>query len=492
MRAIPTARILQAARSRKWKVPFALAELLDNSFGELRGHATTVWIDWHPKTRILTVLDDGQGMDDVIDLFTPGKGSASGANDTGFYGSGGSEALLWLSSAVAVVTLSQRTGKAAHGFTNWDDCIGRNEFPEIDRRWRTATPATCSTELIEVGHGTFIRMVIRSGVNISPEGVQERLSRLFGAGLRAGRRIVWRTHTREGEVIETSLHPLDPGTMQHVINARVTLDNGLYADVTAGYIPDLPLAQSKLSVSYVYRQILETTEGFGRALQGAIGTLDLSPGWLPHLTTTKDDIQEESRALKDELMAKTAEALAPLIATLQDAKTDRIFANIKLNLRKAFPEGLLSPEPDEQLEPDEPTEDEPTTDERPARPGRPRVPTPARRTAELDIRRQTDAALGGLLCRVDVVPTGITAFVNNEHELVRTALEREPINMRLLETIIMFTLAMEIARLNKGAAFGLMPAKERAALDEQDDTPDVVPLLLTRRLIDRVVSPPVE
>jgi hypothetical protein len=74
VKAVPTARILLATRSRKWTVPETLYELIDNSFDEDSGNASEVHITWDRKTRVMSVLDNGAGMDDIADLFTLGKG----------------------------------------------------------------------------------------------------------------------------------------------------------------------------------------------------------------------------------------------------------------------------------------------------------------------------------------------------------------------------------------------------------------------------------
>src|SRR5262252_813060 len=257
MIAIPTARILKSYCHRKWTIAEALAELVDNAFGDQRGKASAVWIRWNPKKRTLTIWDNGRGMDDVRDLFILGKGAASGTGDIGLYGVGGSEALIWLATYAQVFTL--RDGRVAHGIAHWADCIKSEVFPDIDGRWRTASPNTCPTELLECGHGTLLRLIMYSGkgTKVLPEYLCERLGRLFGVGLRNGRRLTWLTEQKDDQVIETQIHEWHPGVMEDVISGTVTLDNGLSATVRAGRIPQLSVAQSKLSVNYLYRQIKE-------------------------------------------------------------------------------------------------------------------------------------------------------------------------------------------------------------------------------------------
>jgi hypothetical protein len=50
---------------RQWTPHGAIAELVDNSFGPMRGNANKVIISFDRKARTIEVLDDGQGMDHI-------------------------------------------------------------------------------------------------------------------------------------------------------------------------------------------------------------------------------------------------------------------------------------------------------------------------------------------------------------------------------------------------------------------------------------------
>jgi len=480
MKAFPTGRILLAIRNKKWAVAPALAELLDNSFGELRGRASAIWLQWTPKTRLLTILDNGQGMKDIADLFTLGKGESSGAGDIGLYGVGGSEALLWLADDAEVVTL--QAGRVARARAKWARCIRRQEFPDINSRWREATPNTCPLELLACEHGTLIRLAIRPDLRIKPELIQERLSRLFGVALRGGRRVTWTTDTPDGP-IETQLHAWDPGPLQDAISATVTLGKGLSAHVSAGRVEGLSLANSKLSVNYIYRQVKETTAGFGRPVQGVVGNVDLSPEWLPYLTTTKDDIREDGRHLEEALMSVVASFLEPLIAQLIAAKRAVIFTNVRISLKRNFERGFeVMSDREPSIATDEPTAPRADPIPRPPRP-------PRKQAAEIQIENSTNEELGGLLCKVQMNNAQAVAFINGEHPLVLMALDAEPVNQRLLEQILIPALAKEIVEANALVTFGLLSQRAADALMERynGNALDVV-LYLIRVLTDGVVE----
>jgi hypothetical protein len=423
-------------------------------------------------------------MKDIADLFTLGKGETSGPKDIGLYGVGGSEALLWLADDAEVVTL--RAGRVARSAAKWARCMQRQEFPDINSRWREATPNTCPLELLACEHGTMIRLAIRPDLRINPEVIQERLSRMFGVALRGGRRVTWTTDALDGP-IETQLHEWNPGPLLDAISGTVTLSDGLSAYVRAGRVEGLSIANSKLSVNYIYRQVKETTAGFGRPVQGAVGDIDLSPEWLPYLTTTKDDIREDCRHLEEALMAKVASLLEPLIEQLRAAKRAKIFTNVRISLKRRFDRGFVAISEDEptsgQGDPGEPSVPGPEPIQRPPRPRR------STRAAEIQIQESTNEALGGLLCKVQMDKTEATAFINAEHPLVLMAFDAEPVNQRLLEQILIPALAKEIVEANALVTFGLLSQRAADALMERynGNALDVV-LYLIRVLTDGVVE----
>src|SRR5262245_35605957 len=297
---MPSGRIIHGLRNRKWSIYGAIAELVDNSFGELRGNADTVWIQWDGKKRILRVLDNGRGMIDVADLFILGEGTTSGPDDIGKYGMGGCQALLWLADDAIVQTLRADAGVAC-GRANWKSCDERNDFPTIDNQWRRATTTTCPTDLLKLGHGTSIFLYLKEGLRFHQDTMCKELSRRYSVALRTGRKIYWISGLTDENTTVIPLEPWNPGEMKDVVTGTITMEEELSAKVLAGRIDGLSVINSKLAVNYGYRQIKETTEGFGQIVQGAMGYIDLSPKWLHYLTTEKDDIREEYRHLEIEL-----------------------------------------------------------------------------------------------------------------------------------------------------------------------------------------------
>ena len=464
-RALPTARILKAVREKKWEIIFALAEFVDNCFGEKRGRASRVWIGWDPKLRVFTILDDGQGMRDVSDLFTLGQGAESGAGDIGIFGVGATEAALFLANQMDVWTL--RKGRVAHMKTDWERCVERSEFPVITNKWKEATAATCPTVLLEVEHGTLIRLELRRGVgrSVHPEYLQERLSRLFGVGLRSGRRLTWTSIEKDGDIV-TQIREWSPGKLEDVIHETIMLTNGFSATLHAGRVDGLSLVNSKIAMNYLYRQVKETSRPFGRPVQGACGYLDLSEQWLECLTTTKEDIRADARELEDELMIKAEVLLRPLVEQLQKAKRAKIFQNVKFSLKHRFQTGFTQivmssggrgPGGGSPPKPPGPDPKPPRKQQAPA-------------AAEIEIEEASGADIDGLLCKVDLDAKYAVAYVNKDHDLVVTALDAEPVNQRLLEQILVVALTKEILSSPDGLVrFGLFSKDEAERLYEKYD-----------------------
>jgi hypothetical protein len=484
MIARPTARSLLVFRNQKWTAHEALAELIDNSFGELRGKASIVWMAWSQRKRMLTVLDNGQGMNDVIDLFTVGQGTISGPGDIGLYGYGGSAALLWLADVADVYTL--RDGRVAHGSADWKQCIELQQFPDIDKTWRKASITNCPTELLEQHHGTLIRLHAKKDLRIFPDVIQERLSRIFSVGLRNQRHIQW--DNLDPPSIGSALHPWSPGTIENPITATITLDNGLSATVHAGPVPGLAIDKSKLSVNFLYRQIKETTQGFGRPVQGAFGYVDLSPQWLSYLTPTKDDINEDGREYEDQLMGRIAELLADLIDQLQRAKRAKIFNNVKVNLKVKFERGFIAKTPSGGGHGNGPG---PSQHKGPE-------PSPHReknetKAAEIEIEEATEQETGGLLCTVllhtNDGKAAAKAFVNKEHKTVVAALDSEPVNQMLLEQLLVEALGKELVKQDALVAFGLLSQRQLDdLLQKYDNEPLDLLQWIIRLLTDGIES----
>lgn len=117
----PKPRMLLGLQNQKWTISGALAELIDNAFGPGRGNADTVRITHDITDRTLTVADNGVGMEYIGRLFQLGNTVGRCAGDIGHYGSGGTQAIIWLAEWVSVAT--ERDGRIMSDRVRWSEIL---------------------------------------------------------------------------------------------------------------------------------------------------------------------------------------------------------------------------------------------------------------------------------------------------------------------------------------------------------------------------------
>jgi hypothetical protein len=491
---VPTPRVLLSVRNHKWTPAEALAELIDNSFGEARGNAQDVYVNVDRRTKVVEVYDNGRGCDDISDLFTLGKGTRErGENDIGLYGVGGSEALLWLADKVTVASL--RGGQSSSTTVDWGKQLRREEFPEVDNGWRKATPGNTPEALLALGQGTYIRLKLHKGVRLPFDGDQRSalrkpIAKLFAAGLLTGRRIIW-----NDEPLEPFLPDIDHArdVSFHVV---VETEDGkkLGAYVNAG--PAAPgkvitVENSTLAVMFAYRTIEWTRDCYdGFTGAGLAGTIALGNEWREYITTTKDGFADEN--LRAALVEKVTEGLLPMLALLRDEQVDTLFAKVAMKLQMqlggifnvspegtqeelvAFPNGEgggggPGPKNFRELDPE----------------GEPRKGDYA--GTVIDIRGRTDAEMDGRLVVIDVKPDSILALVNKEHAHIEAALIKQPTNAMLLAALITQELARQLsATPDKLVTFKVYTRRRLDELQAGHEEPlDILPYVY-RTLLDGV------
>jgi Histidine kinase-, DNA gyrase B-, and HSP90-like ATPase len=346
----PLTNVLFGLSSQKWNVPGATSELIDNSFGELRGNAKHVWITYNAQNRMFSVLDNGVGMDHVGALFQLGKTIGRGVRDIGKYGQGGTMAILWLPTAVSIWTM--RDGKVMLDDVRWDDYKNKTEFPQVNDTWERASLRNTPPELFELGHGTLIRMHLRDGRSFQPDAVQRELSRLYAPGLRKDYKITWTTIARDGRTYEQQLAPeqfelpSDPSKIVNfnfVMKARDDEGNNVTLPVTGqvALIDDLPYARSTVSLGYGPRVIIETRDCYSSADgsakysgTGVWGWLDLGEGWQDFLTTTKDGIKADH--VRAVLMNHVFKRIEPLLKQTEKDRLSLVLDGLRLELTDVF------------------------------------------------------------------------------------------------------------------------------------------------------------
>lgn len=487
----PNPRFLRALQNQRWTASGAISELVDNSFGEGRGNANTVRITWDATHHVLTVLDNGNGMDALHRLFKLGDTVGRSPGDIGEYGAGGTWALIWLARSVSVWTM--RDGKTAHAAVDWDEQIARDAFAEIDDSWRLASASNTPTELLEEGHGTLIRLHIPAKRKIHVGNVQKDLARSYGPALRYGRRLVWQTVGRgsTGEIKE--LHDLMqiPDPREFLIEFELD-GQTLVAHGQAGVVENGTVSQSGMAICFGPRLLTLTKDCFKApdgelfAGIGLMGYADLMDGWRGFLSTTKSSVDDD-RAW-DLLMAGLFKFLRPMLDELEQTRRKLLFDDLALELKDLF-NGALKVKVDEggRLEPDSEGQERmgrmrkgPQTESKPAQPASRQQGA----GVEIDLVDASDLEMEGLLCRIDVEGESMLGFINSEHPFVQDAISDVPPNRRALHKMVVDAIAARIVE-NRSLLEKILPP---ASLQKLESFPEQCLRhgWLVRTLIDKV------
>jgi hypothetical protein len=511
----PKTHMLLGLANQRWHAQGAVSELVDNSFGALRGDARNVWLTFERQRnhlRKLIVLDDGIGMDHIGKLFQLGETIGMGPGDIGKYGMGGTMAILWLSEFVSIWSL--QNGKVMHDRIRWEDHIGQPTFPQVNDAWETATLVNTPAALFELGHGTLIELRLRDTRRFEPELVQRELARLYAPGLRRGKSITWtsisgkRTQTLElrGEPFDL---PDDPSKIIH-FNLKVKMQSEvLPVEGTVALVDDLPYARSYISIGLGHRVVMTTRDCYQSSDDekrysgvGVGGWLDLGQGWQNYLSTTKDEIHDES--LRVALMDHVFKKIEPLLKQTEQEQLSIVLEGIALELAHAL-HGLqehdldidaktdvmpaiilhdvsINPEIKPIIEPIitdakivEPADD-PGDKESGKQP-------PA---YTISLQPSDDAAMGGTLCRMQIASdneSNLRIEINQDHQVVDELLKARPLNRMGLN--LMVTREIAAALIGRPAIMKrTLSSKMLRKLETMADDQPQQERLLARMLMD--------
>jgi hypothetical protein len=503
---VPKPHFLLAEQHQKWTVSGALAELVDNAFGQGRGNATDVSIIWDHRSQSLAVLDNGNGMDDIGRLFQLGNTIGRSINDIGIYGSGGTKALLWLGRVVDVWSL--RDNIVSHARVVWRDVMKGETLRPIAGTLRSANPRTTPIDLFECGHGTLISIQLLSTRNLKTDIAQRTLAKLYAPALRQGRRLNWISfiHGKRQPPISLS----DPFEMAFTKSVKLDLiieHNTEKLGVTGeiGIIPDLKVNDTRISIGYGCRVITTTRDCFsdethrysGRSIAG---WLQLADGWQSYLSTTKDSIDDQP--LYDKLMAAVFLQIQHLLKETEEDEMHLILDELALNLEASLNfnsdkhiEVLLKHKP-EKTEGEEsgggrpgdgPSHD-PSPDPGPSgevNDAGTEKPTDLPAVTQIIIVQETDDAMDGMLCTVLNGDGQIAVAVNKDHPVVQLALQSRPINRMALQLMVTREIAMMLSEEND-LYRQVFSRKVTKMLDDMDEV--TRQRYMARLLVDRVLD----
>jgi hypothetical protein len=491
----PEPRFLRGLQNQKWTAAGALAELVDNSYGSGRGNADRVTISYDTKTRILSVLDDGQGMRAVGELFRLGATAGRTPGDIGEYGQGGTLALLWLFQEVTVWTL--RDGRYSTVRMKWEDVFKMSAFPIVPDEWRRATPAIVPVELYELSRGTLISGRLSKTRTLQVSNVRRDLAGKFAPATRYGKELVWKASPTDEQYLNNPLPAFATGkafAIELVLRTPDGHDLGVRGQI--GEVPNLPLDRSRIHVGFGPRVIMETRDFFDSVdgedrfrVAGIAGWLDLLDGWQPYLATTKDAIHHGP--VYDALREKIFFTIKPLLEQLRKARENLLLNDLTLELNSALDTGVPTHVDVAGADESESDECETPREAKNEGHGRPHDSGEGEgrkeelpRVAMLELAQFTDEEMGQRLCSVERQNDGIAVFLNGDHFAVRKALEREPINKLALALLVLGEVSRLLAE-DSALARKVLPRRQFHSISAIEN-PDHKAGIIHRILIDRV------
>lgn len=492
----PRPEFLRALQAQKWKASGALSELVDNAFGPGRGDATRCSITYDAARQVLTVLDNGKGMDGVGRLFQLGNTIGRAPGDIGIYGSGGTMAILWLASRVRVWTL--RAGELNHDVVDWAEQIAKGEFPVVSDEWERATLVNTPEDLLANRHGTKIELTLLRERKFVISNVQRDLAETYAPAFRKGRALWWTSLGKNGQMqrlADPLEEPSDPALTIEFDAGLVVNDEFLGVRGKIGVVDDLPLSRSKVAIGYGPRVILRTrdcyrspdgSEAFREA--GVAGYIDLLDGWQPYLATTKDAFNDGP--VWEALMEYVFQKIRPILHAAKRNELMLLLEDIAISLqvrpsRREAAGGQPAGTGKGPTPGDGPADIEidPTTGPEV------RGKTPA--GATFRIVTLTDAEMEGLLCKAQASGAGVDLIVNQDHPFTQAALAERPYNRPALELLVTRELADELWR-NEALRQKTFRRVDLQAIDGFVGSPDHESdgaAFIHRLLIDRVRRP---
>jgi hypothetical protein len=490
----PQPRMLLGVQSQKWNISGALAELVDNAFGPGRGNANTVKIVYDASNRALTFLDDGHGMEYIGRLFQLGNTIGHTAGDIGHFGSGGTQAIIWLAEWVLVAT--ERDGKIMHDSIRWSDIFAMEDFRDVSvsNEWQSGE----FSQFSEFGHGTAIRMKLLKARKINITNVLRDLSRLFAPGLRHGKNIIWCQQRADGTIEEHALtDPFHIGPCENTVRFDIVVDyEGKHLPVHGliSFNDNTSHVDSVVRVGLGYREIMRTRDCFKSENEafagiGVSGWLDLGEGWQEYLATTKDSFNDQP--LYDALMEHVFKNIRELLVQAEQRTVYFELDNLAIGLQIALEKTMqikVTVKREEDHGPTPCPDHDPPNPDPDSNPEHEHIPNPqgdkdTTATAHIRLIKQNDDDMLGALARAGDDPLGLYVDINRDHAYVREAMRQRPINSAALNLMII----TEIAALLSGKTDLAKKAFKKSLIDELErrDGHEKVRMLV-RHLIDGV------
>lgn len=387
-RNIPKTHLLQTLKHSGMSQKVAIAEFIDNSFGEAAGAASTFTLIQQGSKKLI-FLDDGGGISDVNLLFILGGSDSSNSDvDIGRFGSGSKFGALTFGTKVTVETIYNNV---YHKYTvDWD----YQEFVEQD--WPVAyegagLPVSKAPAVMN-GCGSMITIE-----DLKPKprltsfpSLSDDMGLMFAMALKSGKTInlikskgkkLSIASLIKGKLIKVS-SLFDTLSLDFINNFKGVVNSKTYT-MQAGVLEEYKPKYSGIHIYFGGRTIAHLTKLNNIPLPSllfAFIALD-SFGWKHSLNYNKTSIVEDGVELESAILNQ----LQPLITKLQtekrETRIDLLFSDFQLAATAAFKDLLEGTNATQ--EPDGVSDYIHSTNPEPTPPG----PDPIPRVKPLDINK---------------------------------------------------------------------------------------------------------
>jgi hypothetical protein len=302
----PLANMIRSYQSdghMEWHI--AIAEVIDNALEECKGNAKNVLVFIDDDTDMITIADDGNGVDDINRLFQLGNTTSYDIKNTiGLYGVGVTKSAIWAGEQMFVRTLHK--GKYYQHIVNWTECLKQNEWPKAHDMTpdRGRMPDWWP-------RGTVVQITgRRKSPALNEQGIRNKLTRMFQSAIRGGA-VIYVGRPVNGMLSnDKQLKVLDPPKMLQ----EQMFDGEVNGKSFTGRACVLERHNDNFDGCYfhfMHRLLFRNYEPFGdMSTQRMYVEIFLGPEWKYDLSQVKDQITRDRQELYDAVHTKIKSLLA--------------------------------------------------------------------------------------------------------------------------------------------------------------------------------------
>jgi hypothetical protein len=280
----PDSHILEALVNQNILWWQALAELVDNSFD-----AGAMRVSIVSDGRSIKVIDDGDGVEDILAVFRLGhhQKRKKSRDGLGRYGIGAKDCWLFAGDAMSVSTVRKGSNQLTELTVDIKD-LQKN-------KWQCNDPVVSDTELPS---GTTIAIPLRKGKQRPSKAAFDELSWVFTPAMNSGKQLI---HVENGK--KSLLKPVAFPPREDVVIESFEID-GKSVSIDIGIVKDgHAFTHGPFWLIYGHRVLQSTSIGtLGYSASRLGGTITIGKEW--KLAKNKNAITESVDQLSEEIQSR--------------------------------------------------------------------------------------------------------------------------------------------------------------------------------------------